>query len=78
MPGTMGLDDGASLSGSSSSTSNTTTTSNPPEQPAETPTEQAPAETTEKPQVTVSIKDPQAELLKKGVKKTPPKTVIKP
>ena len=78
MPGTMGLDDGSSSSSSSTNTTNTTSTTNPPEQPAESPTEQAPAETTEKPQVTVSIKDTQAELLKKGVKKTPPKTVIKP
>jgi hypothetical protein len=78
MPGTMGLDDGSTSSSSSSSTSNTTPPTNPPEQPVETPTEQALAESTEKPQVMVTIKDPQAELVKKGVSKVQPKTVIKP
>jgi hypothetical protein len=74
MPGTMGLD-GPSSSSSSSSTSSTSTTT---EQPAETPAEQAPAENTEKIQVTVTIKDPQAEILKKGVTKISPKNIKKP
>lgn len=76
MPGTMGLDDGSASS--TSSTSNTTPPTNPPEQPAETPTEQAPTETTEKPQVTVYLKNPQAEILKKGITTAQPKTIKKP
>jgi hypothetical protein len=73
----MGLDDGdaSSYSSSTSSTSNTSSTT---EQPAETPAEQTPAEPTEKPQVTVTLKDPQAEILKKGITTAKPKTVKKP
>jgi hypothetical protein len=71
MPQTMGLDGPSS----DSSTSSTTT---PPEQPAETPMEEPPAPTGEKQQVTVTIKNPNEELLKKGVTTVKPTVIKKP
>jgi hypothetical protein len=70
MPGTMGLD-GPSSSSSSSSTPSTT------QEPAETPTQEAPTETTQTPQVDVYLKNPLQEAIKKDVKTTKPNVIKK-
>ena len=74
MPGTFGLDDATASSSSSSSSS----TIPSPQQPPDPPKEEAPTPPGEKPQVTVTLKNPNEEILKKGVTTVKPTVIKKP